>query len=154
MRGIKIIITGRIKKPFLGQAFTHFLGKTEKYTRIELVTIKDARNGDIRRKMETEARAILDKLAPNDLAVVLDEQGKAMNSKKFSSRLKEWDEDPGRLPCFIVGGAWGLSDKVRSKADLVMSLGPMTLPHELAAVVLMEQIYRAQTILHGHPYHH
>ncbi|WP_028574786.1 23S rRNA (pseudouridine(1915)-N(3))-methyltransferase RlmH [Desulfonatronovibrio hydrogenovorans] len=154
MRGIRIIQVGKVRKGFCREALGHYLQKITPYIQVQLVTVKDARNGDRHQKMETEARAILDRLTPQDLLVVLDEQGKAMTSRKFSARLQAWDEDPGRRPCFVVGGAWGLSDTVRSKADQLMGLGPMTLPHELAAVVLLEQIYRAQTILHGHPYHH
>lgn len=81
-------------------------------------------------------------------------QGSSYSSEEFAAGLEKWLEDPIRRPCFILGGAFGLSDEVRERCDRLISLGPMTLPHELARVVLLEQLYRAMTILKGTGYHH
>jgi 23S rRNA (pseudouridine1915-N3)-methyltransferase len=88
--------------------------------------------------------------------VVLDERGDAWSSRELAAKLKAW-EDGARTPCFIVGGAFGLSDEVRERAranGALFSLGRITLPHELARVVLLEQLYRAASINKGLPYHH
>lgn len=154
MRGLKIILVGRIRKGFRKEAFDHYLKKVKTSTRVELVTVKDEKNGNIAWRLEKEGLGILERTDPRDYALVLDEKGKSFTSKGFALELKRREEDPGRVPCFILGGAYGLSDSVRSRADLLLSLGPMTMPHELAAVLLMEQIYRGQTIISGHPYHH
>lgn len=154
MRGIRIILAGKIRKSFYSSAFDYYLQKVQALNRVDIIIVKDARSGSFSSRLEQEGRQILERTGSRDFCVVLDEKGKSFSSKKFSNALKNWEEDPGCSPCFIIGGAYGLSQKVRSRADLLMSFGPMTMPHELAAVVLIEQIYRAQTITRGHPYHH
>ena len=88
------------------------------------------------------------------MVISLDRKGRLFTSRQLSSALKVWLETPGRTPCFVIGGAYGLSRDVVSRSDLTLSLGPMTLPHELARVVLLEQLYRADAILRNLPYHH
>ncbi|MCF8085878.1 MAG: 23S rRNA (pseudouridine(1915)-N(3))-methyltransferase RlmH, partial [Desulfohalobiaceae bacterium] len=90
---------------------------------------------------------------PQDRVICLDQKGTALTSEEFAGRLGRWLEQPG-TPCFILGGAFGLEPKLIQTADSSLSLSPMTLPHELSRVLLMEQIFRAATINWGHPYHH
>lgn len=85
--------------------------------------------------------------------VALDERGKTLNSADFAARLGGWSDDGDANVAFAIGGADGLDDAVRARADLLLAFGAMTLPHLLVRGVLLEQIYRAQTILAGHPYH-
>ncbi|HEX9768916.1 MAG TPA: 23S rRNA (pseudouridine(1915)-N(3))-methyltransferase RlmH [Kiloniellales bacterium] len=85
--------------------------------------------------------------------VALDERGKSLDSPAFAALLKRWqDEGVGDL-AFVIGGAEGLSGALLARADLTLSFGPMTWPHLLVRVLLAEQLYRAQCILDGHPYH-
>ncbi len=118
------------------------------------MVLRDGKASDRERRMAEEGRAILAKLGPRDLLVVLDENGRSLASRELASRLGQLLEDPGRRPCFVVGGAFGLPPEVLARADLTLALGPETLPHELARVVLYEQLYRASSILAGAPYHH
>lgn len=154
VRGLKIIIVGKIRTGFHREAFNFYLKKIKKYTSVELLVARDAKDGNISLRLDKEAELILERISSRDLVIILDEKGKSFNSRDFSSWLGKWQEDPGRIPCFIIGGAYGLSEKIKSRADLLMGLGPITLPHELAGVILVEQIYRGYTILKGHPYHH
>jgi 23S rRNA (pseudouridine1915-N3)-methyltransferase len=101
---------------------------------------------------DDEAKALLAKLGPRDVLVAMDERGKTMPSVDFAKWLGRQHDD-SRDVVFAIGGDEGLSDEVRSKAKLVLSLSPMTLPHRLARLVLVEQVYRAFTILKGEPYH-
>ncbi len=87
------------------------------------------------------------------LVVLLDERGRQFSSKEFAAWLGARRDEGRQLIVFAVGPADGWSDTGRKRADLLLSLGPMTLPHELARVVVAEQVYRAFTILSGHPYH-
>lgn len=87
------------------------------------------------------------------VTVALDEKGKEMSSPEFASWIGR-QRDIGTPVTFLIGGAYGLDDRVRSKATLVLSLSRMTLPHELCKLVFLEQLYRAQTILAGSGYHH
>jgi len=85
--------------------------------------------------------------------VVLDERGKNLTSPEFAQRLGAWRDDSIRDIVFVIGGADGLDDNLRNRAGLVLSLGKLTWPHMLVRGLLAEQIYRAQCILSGHPYH-
>jgi 23S rRNA (pseudouridine1915-N3)-methyltransferase len=87
------------------------------------------------------------------LLILLDSRGKAMSSEVFATWLRRQREDGAGILAFCIGPPDGWSDTARHRADLLLSLGPMTLPHQLAAAVLAEQIYRAFTIIEGHPYH-
>lgn len=154
MRGIKIVLVGKIRKGFRKEAFDFYFKKIKPYTQVDIFTIKDAKSGDIPSRMEKEGQLILDRLEPRDYTLALDEKGKSFTSRNFSQELAKLEQDPAKVPCFIIGGAYGLSHSVKSASDILLSFGPMTLPHELAAIMLMEQIYRAHTIMRGHPYHH
>jgi 23S rRNA (pseudouridine1915-N3)-methyltransferase len=85
--------------------------------------------------------------------ILLDERGKAMSSEDFAALLGRWREDGVREARFMVGAADGHSDDERAAADLLLAFGPATWPHLMARAMLMEQLYRATTILVGHPYH-
>jgi 23S rRNA (pseudouridine1915-N3)-methyltransferase len=107
---------------------------------------------DADRKAE-EGAAILAGLVPGYRSIALDEGGQHLSSEAFSDRLRQFrDEGAGGL-AFIIGGADGLSEDVRKRADLVLSFGRMTMPHQIVRALLLEQLYRATTILAGHPYH-
>lgn len=100
-----------------------------------------------------EAQRLLKSAGDADLIVVLDERGKALTSAAFAQWLGARRDDGRRHAAFLIGGADGHGDAVRKAAHLTLSLGAMTLPHGLARAVLAEQVYRAATILAGHPYH-
>lgn len=85
--------------------------------------------------------------------VALDEHGKSLGSRDFAARLKGWEDQGAPEILFLLGGADGLAPEIRAQANFVLSLGQMTWPHLLARAMLVEQIYRAQQILAGHPYH-
>lgn len=99
-----------------------------------------------------EAELLLAKLPDGAAAVALDEGGKALSSRAFAKRIGSW-RDEGRDLAFLIGGADGLGANVLRRADLTLSLGSMTWPHLLVRVLLAEQLYRASSILAGHPYH-
>jgi 23S rRNA (pseudouridine1915-N3)-methyltransferase len=100
-----------------------------------------------------EAALLLAALPAGATAVALDAQGKALTSEAFAQRLGRWRDGGVADLAFLIGGAEGLADTVRQRAALVLSLGAMTWPHLLARGLLLEQLYRAQQILAGHPYH-
>ena len=102
------------------------------------------------RRRETEA--LIAALPAGALAVALDLGGEAVDSEQFARRLRQW-RDTSRLLAFLIGGAEGLAPAALARADAVVSLGPMTWPHFLVRAMLAEQLYRAQSILAGHPYH-
>ena len=105
-------------------------------------------------KKRSENALIRDALARrNGPLIVLDETGKSLTSRAFAHRLQSWIERGDSDVTFVIGGADGLDDTIRARADMVLSFGPMTWPHMLARVLLCEQIWRAVSILTRHPYH-
>lgn len=100
-----------------------------------------------------EIQKIEAKLNPDCALIVMDERGKSLPSLKLAKKLEELQHVKSGKMQFVIGGADGLSDDIRQRADLLMSFGAQTWPHKLARVMLMEQIYRVQQILANHPYH-
>jgi len=119
--------------------------------KVHLHELPESRASGDRAKSD-EGTAILTKLGPRDALVALDERGKSLTSLDFAKWLSQ-QQMQGRDVAFAIGGDEGLSAAVRSRAALVLSLSAMTLPHRLARLVLMEQVYRAVTIIRGEPYH-
>ena len=100
-----------------------------------------------------EAGLIASRIPAGAVVVALDERGRTLSSEEFADTLGRWrDQGRGGL-CFVLGGADGLHADIRARADLILAFGPQTWPHMLARVMLLEQIYRAESILAGHPYH-
>lgn len=102
---------------------------------------------------ETESQKLLSKIAPTDYAVLLDESGSNISSLDFANLIDEKQNDSVKRLIFIIGGAYGVSDELKTRANYTMSFGKMVWPHALCRVMLLEQIYRAYTILNNVPYH-
>ncbi|MFP4098558.1 MAG: 23S rRNA (pseudouridine(1915)-N(3))-methyltransferase RlmH [Alphaproteobacteria bacterium] len=100
-----------------------------------------------------EAQKIIKHLENQAVIIALDERGKNVSSLKFAQQVQNYSREGHNHLQFIIGGADGLLDEVKDKADILLSFGAQTWPHALARVMLLEQIYRAQQILSGHPYH-
>ncbi len=101
-----------------------------------------------------ESDSLRAKLSASDFIVLLDERGsQSLSSEKFAAKLDEWTLQPRPLT-FIIGGAYGVDEELRQRADFVWSLSTLVFPHELVRLILTEQLYRAQCIIAGHPYHH
>lgn len=105
------------------------------------------------RLTEEEGRLLLSAVPSGAVIVALDERGKTLSSTDLAKQLGRWRDDAVKDLAFLIGGADGHSPQVRNSARLVLSLGAMTWPHLLVRAMLAEQLYRAQTILAGHPYH-
>ncbi len=151
------LFVGKCRETSLREAAEVYAQKLSRLARVELALVKDAPAAlPPQEKTLREGRDLLARLDPRHLPVVLDERGENWSSRELAARLRAW-EDAARTPCFLVGGAFGLSDEVRERAKAsgaLFSLGRITLPHELARVVLLEQLYRAVSINKGLPYHH
>ncbi len=100
-----------------------------------------------------EADMLLKAIPPQSIVVLLDERGKDMPSRDFAAKVKAWQETGLSQLVFLIGGADGVTDDVRSKASFTLGFGCLTWPHRLVRVMLLEQLYRAQQINIGHPYH-
>jgi 23S rRNA (pseudouridine1915-N3)-methyltransferase len=119
----------------------------------DVVEIRESRADSADRRMLEESIAIANVIPERAVTVILDERGSTMNSAAFAGRLQDWRAGDRPALAFIIGGADGLAPSLRDKADLALAFGPLTWPHQLVRIMLLEQLYRAVTILGGHPYH-
>lgn len=120
---------------------------------LTLSEMKESRAGSADQRRTQEADLLLKKCSPQATLIALDERGKTMSSAAFAKLLQRYlDEGVSEL-AFVLGGADGHGAQIKEKAQQKLSLSPMTLPHGLARIILLEQIYRALTILANHPYH-
>ena len=102
---------------------------------------------------ERESAALLAAVPDGAKVVICDERGKNLSSQSFADKLSDWQDGGVRDVAFLLGGADGHTEALRERADLLLSFGQLTWPHMLARTMLLEQIYRAQQIIAGHPYH-
>ncbi len=137
---VKILAVGKVKKSWIQDGIQVYLGRSPE---IQIVEIKDS-------NPESEATKMLSLLSSSDRFIALSEEGKIMASTAFAQHLTNYSSNQ---LVFVMGGADGLSNTLKSRAELVLSLSPMTFPHELARLLLVEQLYRAKTILQGGRYH-
>jgi len=145
---IKIAWIGKTKEPAIASLSDEYLKRISRYVQVEGVALRDEAA-----LLDMCDRSASTKGAARSTLVLMDSRGKEFSSEQFARFLGDY-QDRNPLPLvFAIGGADGFSDLARATAQQVISLGKMTLAHELARVVLLEQVYRAFTILKGHPYH-
>lgn len=108
---------------------------------------------DADRARQDESEALLRRIGPDDFVILLDERGKSYDSPAFSALLSD-TFTTGKKAVLIIGGAFGVNDALRSRANQVLTISPFVLPHQLVRLVLIEQLYRAQEIATGGKYHH
>jgi 23S rRNA (pseudouridine1915-N3)-methyltransferase len=129
------------------------IGRRIGFRDTEVVEIRESRAADIGKRMIEESIAIANVIPKRAAVVLLDERGDVFDSAALAGRLRKWRDDGREATVFVVGGDDGLAASLRDKADLRMAFGAVTWPHQLVRAMLLEQIYRAMTILSGHPYH-
>lgn len=114
---------------------------------------EDKNSASVKERMQKEGALLLSAVPEGSVIVALDERGKLFSSPEFAKKMGQWQDGGVPAVAFLIGGADGHSPEIREKADLLLAFGTMTWPHMLARAMLAEQIYRAKTILDGHPYH-
>ncbi|GAB1410086.1 23S rRNA (pseudouridine(1915)-N(3))-methyltransferase RlmH [Desulfovibrionales bacterium] len=154
MYRIRLITVGRMKKGYWLDAVQHYQKMLQGFVRMERVEIKDCAHLPSAERKEQESVLIMQKITPKDRVLALHEHGRTYDSPGFAALLRHEMEHPAGTCCLVVGGALGISETLLRTATGTLSLSPMTMPHELAQVVLYEQLYRAMTILAGRPYHY
>ncbi|HEX7025487.1 MAG TPA: 23S rRNA (pseudouridine(1915)-N(3))-methyltransferase RlmH [Gemmatimonadales bacterium] len=148
----RLVAVGKLR-PCFRTACDDYLARLARYTAIAEREVREAARAatpELRRREETARLAAA--LPPRSVVVVLDLAGTAWSSEQLAERLDRWRT--GAVPVsLVIGGAWGIGPELTGTAGFRWSLGPLTLPHELARVIVLEQWYRAFTILRGEPYH-
>ncbi len=150
----RIVAVGRMKTGPERALYEHYAGRVRPAIAISEVEEKRPLSSAELKAREAELLlAALDEAKGKRAVVALDEHGKAFSSRDLAQRLQRFEEDGAQEIAFLIGGADGHGDAVLKRADLKLSLGAMTWPHMLVRGMLAEQLYRAQAILAGHPYH-
>ena len=155
---IVVAAVGRLKRGAESDLGERYLARAAKSGRIiglrslEVVEIAESRARDAQRRMLEESIALANVIPKGAVTVLLDPRGESIDSHSFAKRLGAWN-DAGRDVAFVIGGPDGLAPTLADQAGLRLAFGTQTWPHQLVRVMLLEQIYRAVTILSGHPYH-
>ena len=140
---------------WVGAGYGEFAGRLPPESRLQLVEIAPGRRGkgaDLARAIADEGERMLAALPKNCLVIALEVDGKAWSTENLAAQFSAWLRD-GRDVALLVGGPDGLAPACRARAESSWSLSPLTLPHMLVRIVVAEQLYRAWSLLHGHPYH-
>lgn len=159
MLGVKLICVGKMRERFYVDAFEEYRKRLGAYCRLDCLEIAEQRLGDnpsaaeIAAALEKEGAEILKAINADAFVVSLCVEGKEMSSEAFSALFTERENSGKPKICFLIGGSYGMSETVKAKADLKLSMSKMTFPHHLARVMLIEQIYRAFKIAEGSRYH-
>lgn len=155
---IAIAAVGRMKAGPEREMVSRYLdraiggGKPLALTGFDVIELTESRSSSAASRKADEAKALRAAL-PGGMVVALDERGKSIGSEAFANQLGRWRDDGRPAASFVIGGADGLDPDFVRRADLVLSFSPLTWPHQLVRIMLAEQLYRATTILSGHPYH-
>jgi 23S rRNA (pseudouridine1915-N3)-methyltransferase len=150
----RLILVGRTERGHVADGLDYYLARIRRMEPVDEAVVAEAGRGDPAWQRRTESERILAALKPGEKVVALDERGGLLTSPAFAAQLGKWRDQGVRQAAFIIGGAYGLTDEVRQRADLVLSLSPMVFPHQLVRVLFAEQLYRAFSILKGSGYHH
>ena len=152
---VTILSVGHKMPAWIQDGFQEYVRRMPPEIRVDLVELKPEERGagrDAARAKATEGERIIAAVPKDATLLALDEHGKAITTQGLSVMLSQWMRD-GAHPAFAIGGADGHSDDLKARADKLISLSALTLPHALVRVVLAEQLYRAWSILARHPYH-
>jgi 23S rRNA (pseudouridine1915-N3)-methyltransferase len=153
---LSLVSVGKVLEPFVREACAIYAAKIRRYANFNLIVVPEEKipsQGKREYILRQEGRRIREKLRPNVFTVAVDERGKSLSSEAFARCLGKWGNSGLKEVTFFVGGPYGLDAALRAEADFCLSLSAMTWTHGLARMLLLEQIYRAFTILRGEPYH-
>lgn len=150
---VRVVAVGKDRSGLFAPAAEEYAGRIARYVRFEVVEVPEARrHAGTPRARDEEGESLLAKLGERERVVLLDERGTEETSEAFARRVERWLAR-GQDVALVVGGSDGLAEAVRARGQETLALSRMTLAHRLARVVLLEQLYRALTILRGEPYH-
>ncbi len=159
MQSIHFITVGKLKEKFYKEAREEYVKRLGAYCKLTETVIAEEKlsqnpsTGEITRALEKEGDKILEKIPSSAKVVVLCVEGKLLDSPELSSLLSEEKQGEARHLVFLIGGSYGIAEKVKQRGNVKLSMSKMTFPHHLAQIMLLEQIYRGFKILEGSPDH-
>lgn len=156
---ITILTVGKVKEKFFRQAIEEYTKRLSRYCKLQLIEVPDEKapenlsDSEMEMVKQKEGEALLRYVKEGSHVIALEIKGKLLSSEELSNRLQQLAITGNSQVCFIIGGSLGLSKEVLHRTDFKLSFSPMTFPHQLMKVVLLEQIYRGFRIMRGEPYH-
>jgi 23S rRNA (pseudouridine1915-N3)-methyltransferase len=154
---ITLLVVGKTEEPFLQEGIAIYLNRLKHYINITvtvLPALKNAKNLSHSQQQEKESELLLKSILPADCVVLLSEEGRSFRSIEFARYIENAAVNSVATIVFIVGGPFGVDDRIRKRANLILSLSAMTFSHQMVRLFFVEQLYRAMTILKGEGYHH
>ena len=159
MLSIYLVCVGRLKERFYQDACAEYLKRLSPYCKLTLLELPEERlpqtpsQGQIDAALEKEGQAIRSKLPPNTSLVCLCVEGRLRSSEELASLVQTWEHNSAKHLAFVIGGSFGLAESLKAEAWVRLSMSPMTFPHHLARVMVLEQLYRVFKINEGSNYH-
>lgn len=159
MAGISVICVGKLKEKFYQEAAAEYAKRLGGYCRLNIVELpeqklpKNPAPAEIQNALEKEGEAIRAKIPPGSRVAALCVEGRMRSSEELARMIAAWEQSADKNLVFVIGGSYGLHPAVKAMAAVRLSMSPMTFPHHLARVMLLEQIYRAFKIREGSEYH-
>lgn len=159
MFDITLITMGKLKEKFYISAAEEYAKRLKAYCRFQILELpeyrlpEDPSPAEIAAGLEKEAEQILAKIPKGAWLCIFTPEGKTLSSEEFAEKMKQVKLSGKSSACFLIGSSFGISPKIKQMADFKLSMGPMTFPHHLARIMVLEQIYRAEAIQAGSKYH-
>lgn len=159
MFDITLITMGKLKEKFYSSAASEYVKRLSGYCRFTLLELPESRlpedpaPAEIAAGLEKEADVILSKIPKGSWFCVFTPEGKTLSSEDFAGKLRQVKLSGKSSACFLIGSSFGMAQRVKERADFRLSMGPMTFPHHLARIMVLEQLYRAEAIQAGSKYH-
>lgn len=159
MQKVNIICVGKLKEKFYSDAVAEYTKRLSRHCKLEILELPECRLGDdpssaeIQKALSAEGKAIREKLPRGGAVIAMCIEGKSCSSQELSRRMTELGVMGKTQLTFLIGGSFGLDESLKREADWQLSMSPMTFPHHLARIMLLEQIYRAYQIADGTRYH-
>ncbi|MBJ8326338.1 23S rRNA (pseudouridine(1915)-N(3))-methyltransferase RlmH [Streptococcus pacificus] len=156
---IKLLVVGKLKEKYLKEGIAEYVKRLGRFSKVEIVEVSDEKTPDQASQaendkiLEKEEQRLASKIGERDYVIALAIEGKQISSEELSQKMSQVMLNGYSTITFVIGGSLGLSDELKKRANLLLSFGRMTLPHQLMRLVLMEQIYRSFMIQEGSPYH-
>lgn len=155
----RILSVGKIRESFYNSGIEEYLKRLRPYAALEVVDgleqkiSPQASPQEIKKLLDKEAHRILSLIGDNEITIALDLHGRSLSSEDLARSMLKWNQSGKARVNLIIGGAHGLSDQVKQRADEILSFSRLTFPHQMAVLILAEQLYRGFKIIKGEPYH-
>ncbi|MFQ3576755.1 MAG: 23S rRNA (pseudouridine(1915)-N(3))-methyltransferase RlmH [Cytophagales bacterium] len=149
-----IISIGKTEPAYLNEGFAVYEKRLKHYLNLEVKWLTDKKIADRTLQVNAQNELILNEIEDADWLVLLDENGKSYTSVSFATQIQQWMNMGKKRLVFVIGGAYGFNDSLRKRANATLSLSGMTFSHQMVRLFMIEQLYRAMTILKGENYHH